>query len=210
MKILVVEDDPVTQQILRVALEQDGHQVLTASDGEEALQLVASNPVQLTVSDWMMPRMDGLDFCKRIRERESKQYLYFIMLTARAGRIDYFRAMESGVDDFLAKPLRRDDLKIRLRAAERILSYMGQVRELRSLLPMCSYCKRIRDDRDYWHQVEAYIKKHAGIDFSHGICPDCYTEIIVPQLEALEISLPPKSACNSPHHRPAASTTGAP
>jgi len=94
--------------------------------------------------------------------------------------------MNAGVDDFLTKPLNADELLNRVRVAERLLGFMNQVRELKRLLPICSYCKKIRDDKDYWHQIETYIHDHTGSDFSHSICPKCYSEHIVPQLEALQ------------------------
>jgi DNA-binding response OmpR family regulator len=95
-------------------------------------------------------------------------------------------AMDAGVDDFLTKPLDLLELRMRLRTAERILRYTTQVRQLEELLPICSYCKKIRDDKNYWQQMEGYINERTGSEFSHSICPDCYTRVIVPELEKLK------------------------
>ncbi|MDA1272516.1 MAG: response regulator [Verrucomicrobia bacterium] len=178
MKILIAEDDPIGQKIARVTIEKLGHEVVTANDGQEAWNLLLQHTVHVIVSDWMMPNLDGLDLCTRVRARPGRHYVYFILLTARTGKADYFKAMETGVDDFLAKPLIREELLIRLRVAERILKFMGQVRDLKRLLPICSYCKKIRDDKDYWHGIENYIHAQTGADFSHGICPDCRDKVM--------------------------------
>lgn len=178
MKILIAEDDPIGQQIARATIEQLGHEVTVTNDGEEAWNVLLKQPVHVIVSDWMMPRFDGLELCTKVRARPGTGYVYFILITARSGRADYRKAMETGVDDFLAKPLLGDELLIRLRVAERIIKFMGQVRELKRLLPICSYCKRIRDDKDYWHGIETYIHAQTGADFSHGICPDCREKVM--------------------------------
>ena len=106
-------------------------------------------------------------------------------MTARQGDENHREAMAAGVDDFLTKPLDREELETRLRVAERILGFATQVRQLKELLPICMYCKKIRDDQNYWKILEEYIHQHTGSDFSHGICPDCYETITVPQIEAV-------------------------
>jgi sigma-B regulation protein RsbU (phosphoserine phosphatase) len=185
MKILFVEDDPTTRRILQTTMQSFGHETTVAEEGEQAWAALLKSPVQVIVSDWMMPGLDGLELCKRVRTRQRKEYTYFILLTARTEKDDYHLAMDAGVDDFLVKPLETDELRIRLRVAERILNFIGQVRELKRLLPICSYCKKIRDDKDYWHQIDTYIRTQMGADLSHSICPDCYEQFIKPQLSSL-------------------------
>jgi sigma-B regulation protein RsbU (phosphoserine phosphatase) len=176
MKILIAEDDFVSVKVLQLSLEREGHDVVVAGDGEEAWKLFDSNPVRVIVSDWMMPGMDGLELCRKVRARPNTDYTYFIMLTAiNTGRESLRCAMDAGVDDFLSKPLDREVVSMRLRVADRILEYARQIRILKELLPICMYCKRIRDDGDYWQQVESYLHAHTGSNFSHGICPDCFT-----------------------------------
>ncbi len=175
MKILIAEDDPVASKILRISLEQGGHEVLVVSDGAAAWEKFLETTVQVVVSDWMMPEMDGLQLCRRIRERMDRDYTYFILLTANhARRENLSQAMEAGIDDFLQKPLDREAIWMRLRVAERILGFTRQIRQLGELLPICSFCKKIRDDGTYWKQFECYIQEHTGANFSHGICPDCF------------------------------------
>ena len=174
MKILIAEDDFVSVKVLQLSLEHEGHTVIVAGSGEDAWQLYDADPVRVIISDWMMPGMDGLGLCRRVRSRAKTEYTYFILLTAiHTGRENLRQAMDAGVDDFLSKPLDREVISMRLRVAERILDYARQIRILKDLLPICMYCKRIRDDGDYWQQVENYLHAHIGSNFSHGICPEC-------------------------------------
>lgn len=191
VKILAVEDDAVARAVLRQALRRLGHEVVEAGDGEAAWEVLQTEPVRVVVSDWMMPRADGLDLCQRIRKRAGAEYIYFILLTSRDATAENQKAAaDAGVDDFLTKPLDLPELWTRLRVAERILRYTTQVRQLEEMLPICSYCKKIRDDQNYWQQLEGYISERTGSDFSHSICPDCHARIILPQLEQLKMSAP--------------------
>jgi CheY-like chemotaxis protein len=175
MKILIAEDDPVSVKILQFTLEHYGHDVITTADGKEAWEVFDREPVRVIVSDWMMPGLDGLELCRKVRERPKTEYTYFILLTAiNTGRDNLRKAMDAGIDDFLTKPLDREAIMMRLRVAERILEFTTQIRQLKELIPICMYCKRVRDDSDYWDQVETYISTHTGSTFSHGTCPECF------------------------------------
>lgn len=194
MKILAVEDDLVARKILVQALHRLGHEVAEATDGSEALKVLKTQPVRAIVSDWLMPEMDGLDLCRQIRARVDAEYTYFILLTSRtADHANQREAIEAGVDDFLTKPLDLQELWMRLRVAERILRFATQVQQLEAFLPICSYCKKVRDDHNYWQQIEAYINQRTGSEFSHSICPDCYTRIIVPELDRLRDQAKPRA-----------------
>lgn len=194
VKILAVEDDAVARAILMKALLRLGHEVVLAPDGEAAWAAVQEDPVRVVVSDWIMPGIDGLELCRRIRARTGFEYVYFILLTARdASPENQNAAADAGVDDFLTKPLDVSELWTRLRVAERILRYTTQVRQLEELLPICSYCKKIRDDQNYWQQIEGYISERTGSDFSHSVCPDCYSRVVLPELEKLRASVPASS-----------------
>ncbi len=186
MKILAVEDDPVARAVLRQALLRLGHEVLEARDGAEALKVLEKETVRLVVSDWMMPELDGLGLCRAVRNRVDADYVYFILLTSREADIDNQReSIEAGVDDFLTKPLDLQEIWMRLRVAERILRYATEVRQLEAFLPICGYCKKVRDDQNYWQQIESYINERTGTDFSHSVCPDCYQRVVMPELEKL-------------------------
>tara|TARA_B110000305_G_scaffold232707_1_gene288060 strand:+ start:4891 stop:5481 length:591 start_codon:yes stop_codon:yes gene_type:complete len=187
VQILAVEDDPVARRVLRQALTKLGHEVVEAEDGEAALDAMARENFRVIVSDWLMPNMDGLEFCRRVRERPAEDYVYFILLTGRLASAENEReAADAGVDDFLSKPLDMNELWMRLRVAERILKFATQVRMLEAFLPICSYCKKVREDSNYWTQIESYINTRTGTDFSHSVCPDCYECVVVPELEKLK------------------------
>jgi len=186
LKILTVEDDTVARKILVQALNRLGYATVEAKDGTEALQIIEHEPVRVIVSDWLMPGIDGLELCRRIRARMNSEYAYFILLTSRtADQANQLEAIEAGVDDFLTKPLDLQELWMRLRVADRILKFTTQVRQLEAFLPICSYCKKVRDDHNYWQQIEGYINERTGSEFSHSICPDCYQRVVVPELEKL-------------------------
>ena len=186
MKILVAEDDLVSRRLLTTSLEQYGYSVLAFENDVDAWEAFNEEPQRIIISDWLMPRMDGLDLCRRVRSRPDTEYTYFILLTANAqGKDEYMEAMQAGIDDFLAKPMDRDAVWMRLRVAERILRYTKDISNLESMLPICSYCKKVRDDNNYWQQVESYITEQTGTSFSHSVCPTCYENTVKPQLEEL-------------------------
>jgi CheY-like chemotaxis protein len=200
MKVLAVEDDASARLILRRSLERLGHDVIEAANGEEGWKAWAKYKPRVIVSDWEMPRMDGLTLCRRLRGEQGTEYVYFILLTGTGASGKNRRAAaEAGVDDFLTKPIDLAALWMRLRVAERILTYTTQVHQLEQLMPMCSYCKKIRDDKNYWQQIESYINERTGTEISHSVCPDCYQRVVVPELarlkeEAARPHSPPKAA----------------
>jgi two-component system, cell cycle response regulator len=121
LKILIAEDDAVSRMILRRSVEKLGHECLVAGDGEEALELYRKTPeVDLVISDWMMPGMDGLELCRLIRDEERDAYTYFIFLTALGDRDHLLMGLEAGADDYLSKPLDRDELQVRMISAFRV------------------------------------------------------------------------------------------
>jgi sigma-B regulation protein RsbU (phosphoserine phosphatase) len=173
-RILVVEDDPISSLLLKTVLEKLGYETVIARDGNEAWNEFDQKPVRLIVSDWMMPRMDGLGLCEKVRARSRTPYTYFILLTAnRTTPENYALAATAGVDDFLTKPLDREAIRMRLGVAERILKYTAEIRRLKEMIPICVYCRKVRDEDDYWERVETYVQKETGSRFSHGACPEC-------------------------------------
>jgi len=175
VKILIAEDDTVSRERLKFTLARYGHETEAYANGAEAWEALQASQARVIISDWMMPGMDGLELCRAVRERRGHDYVYFILITAlRTENIDYDNAVAAGVDDFLIKPIDPDAIWRRLYVAERILNFTVQIRQLKDLIPICMYCKKIRNDRDYWQNIENYIHEATGSDFSHGICPDCY------------------------------------
>jgi DNA-binding response OmpR family regulator len=186
MKVLIVEDDPVARLYIEASVSALGFQTVTAEDGDAALRVIESEPIRLVVSDWLMPKMDGLELCRRVRERNG-DYTYFILLTQMTATPENEdAAIEAGVDDFLIKPVNPRELRIRVHVAQRILDYTTRIQKLESFIPICSYCKKIRDDHNYWQRIESYISERTGSEFSHSVCPDCYQTEIIPQLDALK------------------------
>jgi CheY-like chemotaxis protein len=187
MNILIAEDEMVSRRLLEKFLTDVGHTVESVSNGAEAWEKFSRKQVRVIVSDWRMPDMDGLELCRKIRAEGRKDYTYFILLSSVTRTVDNFmQAARAGVDDFLSKPLNHDEIWMRLRVAERILTFTKQIQQLESILPICAYCKKIRNDGDYWEQLETYMNEHAGLDFSHSICPDCYATHVLPEIRLMK------------------------
>jgi CheY-like chemotaxis protein len=182
MQILIAEDDPVSRAKLVALLKGQGHEVTATDDGMEAWGAWQIAQPRVVVSDWAMPELDGLEVCRRIRAHGGDHYTYFVLLTASGGRDNFLVAMEAGIDDFITKPVDPDELRARLAVAQRILGLREELHALEGLLPICSYCKRIRNDRDEWSSLEGYIEKRSKAEFSHGVCPDCYRKHLEPHL----------------------------
>ncbi len=135
MKIVIAEDDAVSRLVLRKALEALNFDVKALADGEEAWEFLCSNDAHVLITDWMMPRLDGLDLCRKVRVRSSKgPYVYVILVTARNSRDDRLKALQAGADDLLAKPLDRAELFARLNVARRIITMEEQLRSRSSEL----------------------------------------------------------------------------
>lgn len=187
--VLIAEDDPVSARILEAALLKFGYRPMIARNGVEAWETFDREPVRVIVSDWMMPGLDGLALCEKVRARAQTPYTYFILLTAnRTSADNYEMASAAGVDDFLTKPLDREAIRMRLRVAERILQYTAEIRKLQEMIPICVYCRKVRDEHDYWDLVESYIQKETGSRFSHGACPECFEKELKQLRDATERS----------------------
>lgn len=197
MKILIAEDDPVTCRMLEITLAKAGYDVIVTRDGEEAWRVLErDDSPKLAVLDWMMPGMDGLEVCRRARQRSVAVPVQILLLTARDSKEDIVAGLQAGADDYLVKPFDPEELRARVAVGARIVELatnlaervkeleeaLTRVKQLQGLLPICSYCKKIRDDKNYWNEVETYVSHHAEVQFSHGICPECYEKIVKPQL----------------------------
>ncbi len=201
-KVLLAEDDPVSRKVLERTLRSWNHEVFVAEDGAAAWEIIQQeNSPRLMLLDWMMPEVDGIELCQRIRRDPKLALAYVILLTAKHQKEDIIHGLASGAHDYITKPFDRGELQARLQVGQRVLDLqtelaqrvsdleaaMDQVRRLQSLLPICSYCKRVRDDRNYWQEVEAYLMTRIDLRLSHSICPDCYREVVVPELTAAGI-----------------------
>jgi phosphoserine phosphatase RsbU/P len=202
MDILIAEDDPVSRRVLEATLQKWGHVVRAAADGAAAWEILSTQtPPPLVVLDWMMPGMDGPTLCRKIRATPRLAGSYVILLTSRAARADVVTGLDSGADDYIVKPFDREDLRARVNVGLRVLALqrtlaervrdleqaLQRVHQLQGLLPICCYCKRIRDDSNYWQQVEEYLSACSGAQFSHGICPQCFETVVKDQLRAHQL-----------------------
>jgi DNA-binding response OmpR family regulator len=192
MKILLAEDDPVSCMALESIAAPLGLEPIIATTGTEALAyLTSDDPPPVAVLDWMMPGVDGLDVCRAVRRAALPIEPYLLMLTARTAHQDIVSGLRAGADDYVAKPFSRVELEARIQVGLRLVGVQLQLRErvrdleesqarertLRRLLPICAYCRKIRDDQNYWQMLEHYVSETAGVQFSHGVCPDCIGQV---------------------------------
>ncbi len=192
MHILIAEDDPVTGEILARTLQRWNYNTMLVVDGAQAWDRLrlATDPT-LAILDWMMPGMDGPDVCRCVRQELPLANMYLLLVTARESRGDMVAGLDAGADDYIVKPFDPEELRARVAVGVRVLGLqqklgervaelqaaLSNVKKLHGLLPICSYCKRIRGDDQYWQQVEGYIAEHSEAQFSHGICPACYATV---------------------------------
>jgi DNA-binding response OmpR family regulator len=188
VRILIAEDDLTSRTVLRVALTKHGHEVIEAVDGADALKaLQRPDAPRVAILDWMMPALDGLQVCRLIRALAATNPPYLIILTVRGETADIIAGLEAGADDYLSKPFDVNELRARVDVGCRMIDAQSalahtitelrealeHVKTLRGFLPMCPFCKNIRDVQGYWSQVEAYVSAHTEVQFSHGICTAC-------------------------------------
>jgi sigma-B regulation protein RsbU (phosphoserine phosphatase) len=201
MNILIAEDDPSSRMLLQVTLSKWGHKIISTCDGAEAWDVLQQDNVPpLAILDWMMPGLDGIEICRRVRDRDQISGMYLIVLTAKTSQENIVQGLEAGADDYMMKPFNREELRARVNAGIRIVNLqndlavkvqkledaLSKVHQLQGLLPICSYCKKIRDDKNYWQQVESFIISRTEARFSHSVCPDCYIAEVEPQLRKLK------------------------
>jgi phosphoserine phosphatase RsbU/P len=200
VKILIAEDDMISRRLLEATLTRWGYEVIATCDGGAAWELLQSgDPPPLAILDWMMPGLNGLQICRKIRRIPTSTPPYLILLTAKGRREDIVTGLQAGANDYVTKPFDREELRARVQVGVRIVELqhsladrvkaleeaLARVKQLQGLLPICSYCKKIRDDQNYWQQVENYISMHSEAQFSHSICPDCYESLVKPELDQL-------------------------
>ena len=173
MRILIAEDEAVSRELLRSSIDSLGHEILEAGDGRKALEVFQQTPADVVITDWMMPEMDGPTLCRKIREIKSRHYVYVVFLTVLNNKTRYLEAMDAGADDFLTKPLDREQLAARLRVAERILTLHKELGELRGALRYCPGCKSYCDEHNQWQPIETLLEPTFKQEVQPRVCPDC-------------------------------------
>jgi phosphoserine phosphatase RsbU/P len=200
MRVVIAEDDPISSRLLQAALIEWGFEVISTEDGLSACeQLLAPGGPKLGILDWIMPGMTGTEVCEAVRREPAGQSHHLILLTSRDGRKDAIRGLESGANDYITKPFDFGELQARVKVGARMIrlqdelaarvnelqAALDRVQQLQGLLPICAYCKKIRDDQNYWHQVEVYVSRHTNAQFSHGMCPECFEHVMKTEVEAI-------------------------
>ena len=192
--ILIVDDISQNIQVLGSILPRESFDISYATDGRQALEMVASESYDLILLDIMMPGMDGFEVCRRIQQMPDKKEIPIIFLTARSQKQDIVQGLDTGAVDYVTKPFNASELRARVKthlqlkkARERIKEQnnhletlnrelkdaLEKIKTLEGIIPICCVCKNIRNDKGYWEQIEAYMAQHSNAQFSHGICPDC-------------------------------------
>jgi len=193
VQILIADDDPIGRTLALRALADCGVDVNIAEDGHVAWGLVRerTEPTVL-VLDRLMPGIDGLDLCRRARLLPVSPPLYILMVTSASETADITAGLEAGADDYVVKPFNAAELKARAQVGMRVVALqegmarrladleqaLANVKQLRGLLPMCAYCKKIRVDDKYWQQLEGYLSDHSDAEFTHGVCPECFPAVL--------------------------------
>lgn len=183
-RILIVDDERQNIKMLTELLRQD-YKIMAAKTGEQALKVIEANILpDLILLDIMMPGMNGYEVCEKLKTDEKTKEIPVILVTAVTEIEDAARGFQAGAVDFIQKPLNpvmtkaRVDIHIKLHKTLKALKdALSQVKKLNGLLPICMYCKKIRDDNGYWTQIEAYINQHSDTEFTHSICKECEKKI---------------------------------
>ena len=204
MTILIVDDDSITQKLLKGILEKQGYnKILMYNSGEQTLELIKKDRPDLVLLDIFMPGIEGYEVCRRLKADNSTSHIPIIMVTG--GPVQAEEAIEksfnAGAADFITKPIRTIEFLSRVKSGltikrshdllvdelykreqaekenkkliEKLKQALLEIKSLKGIIPICSYCKKIRDDKGYWNKLEAYIQEHSEAEFSHSICPEC-------------------------------------
>ena len=189
--VLAIDDDAATRRALGGIITAAGFRpVLVDALEAAATLLTGDDPPRVALIDWLLPDGSGIDLIRRVREA-SRVRPYLIMVTIKADTADIVTGLDAGADDYISKPVKPAEVQARIRAGFRMIALQtelsarvaaleeanSRVRQLEGLLPICMYCRRIRDERESWLSLEEYVTAHAEVRFSHGCCPRCYREL---------------------------------
>ncbi len=187
LSILVVDDDSINIDILKSVLAQRNYKVQAADSGESALKQVSLNPPDLILLDVVMSGMDGYETCRRLKRNPTSANIPIIFITALSDMSDMLKGFQAGGADYLIKPFQPEEVLARVKAHltiqklykdissknARLEKALEEVKTLQGIVPICSLCKKVRDDGGYWQKVEMYVSERVGTKFSHSYCPDC-------------------------------------
>ncbi len=185
--IFIVDDMEENHMVIGHILRKEGYKVASAYNGVQALEMLKNILPDLILLDVMMPEMNGFDFCHELKKSPSREEIPVIFITGQSEIEQILRGFTVGAVDYVLKPFNPAELLVRVKnhlklkhALDRerkliteLRSALDKVDVLNGMLPICSKCKKIRDDKGYWSQVEEYISAHSDIQFSHSLCPSC-------------------------------------
>jgi phosphoserine phosphatase RsbU/P len=192
-RVLVADDDRMARRLVEAALTSAGYPTVSTSDGVAAREaLTAEDGPDVALLDWMMPGLSGPEVCRQVREIPRPVSPYLILLTSRDGVQDIVAGLDAGADDYIVKPFRPEELRARVGVGARMVALqrdlldrmkelqaaLAREHQLQGLLPICAYCKKIRNDQNYWQQVETYVTQHSAAQFTHSICPQCKEKVL--------------------------------
>lgn len=186
--VLVVDDDPDVLFATARIIKNAGYSVMKASSASECQALIQEKHPDLIFLDVVLPDMDGSELCQKIKSNPALKGIFVILISGmKTSSSEQADGLDVGADGYIVRPISNNELKARVNAMVRILlaerdrdrlivelrEALSEVKKLSGLLPICSHCKKIRDDKGYWNQIESYIQKHSEVEFSHSICQEC-------------------------------------
>ncbi len=186
-QILIVDDKPKNLQVIGTILRENGYLFSIARNGKKALEIIKQNPPDLILLDIMMDEMDGFETCRHLKNDPDTLDIPVIFLSALADIESKVKGFTIGAADYVTKPFQAEEVLARVKTHLALYSLQKRLEEknallqealdnnktLKGMLPICSRCKKIRDDEGYWNQIEKYVEDHSDALFSHGICPVC-------------------------------------
>ena len=175
--LLIVDDEPKNLQVLGTILKKKSHIIAVATNGQQALDMVIKRKPDLILLDVMMPGLNGYETCARLKENSETRDIPVIFLTAKYQPEDIVKGFETGAVDYVTKPFNTAELLARIKTHIELKRAREEIKTLRGIIPICSNCKKIRNDQGFWEQVESYLHDHTEALFSHGICPECVAEL---------------------------------
>jgi len=188
VKLLIAEDDPTSLMLVTALARKWNYEAVTVTDGLEAWRALEADGLPLAILDRQMPGLDGLEICRRVRASPKLASTYLILVTSEGAREEIVKGLEAGADDYVTKPFHPEELRARIEVGVRLISLqarlaervktleeaLAQVKRLEGLIPMCAWCKKIRNDQDYWQDVSSYLTERSEARFTHAICKDCF------------------------------------
>lgn len=194
--ILIIDDNPDNLRLLSSILQDHGYRARAANNGKRALATIEKEQPGLILLDIMMPEMDGYEVCKKLKENKSTVNIPVIFTSALYETVDKVKAFSIGAVDYITKPFNSEEILARINTHLSLRALQVKLEEnnrelqeaieenklLRGFLPICACCKKIRNDKGYWEQIESYISEHTSAKFSHGYCNECANKLF-PELD---------------------------